>query len=81
MLWKVTLNPRENAVINNYLRFLFIYYEKSLLNLFPNNLLDRLIEYDDTHNLINLLFFSWHWNRAYFPKSGNNHVNFPQKKG
>ena len=51
---------------------------KSLLILHPNN---YLIEYDDTHNLKNWFFnFSWHCNRAHFPKSVKVLLIFPKRK-
>ena len=45
MNMKILRNENRNKIVS---------IMKSLLILLPNNLLDYLIEYDDTYNLINL---------------------------
>ena len=78
MLWRKF--KIKIAVINNCLRYFFLNL-KSLLILLPNNLLDYVIEHDDTHNLMNLFFFSLALQRGPFSQINKNRTNFPQKKG
>ena len=66
-------------MLNNYLKYIFP-YRKGLLILFPNNLLDYLIEYDDNHNLIILFFFFLALKRGPFPQISKNYADAPSLK-